>query len=90
MDHKKVSLFYIKEKRSNVNFELELSNWIRFHFIFYIEKLEPADPKTLIRIKESPRLSQYNEYEVEKIEDYDPETCQYIIKWRGYSKKENT
>ena len=48
LDHKKVSLFYIKEKRSDVNFELELLNWIKIYLVFHVEKLESADSETSV------------------------------------------
>ena len=80
LDYKKVSFFYIKEKRSNMNFKLELLNWIRFYSVFYVKRLKLVNPKILIQIKKLPKLSQYNEYEIEKIEDYDSETHQYIVK----------
>ena len=90
LNHRKVGPFLVKEKKSDVNFELELSNWIRIYPVFHIEKLEPADPETPIRTKESPKLSRYDEYKVEKIEDYDPKSHQYIVKWKRYPQKENT
>ena len=80
LNYKKVSLFYVKEKRNNVNFKMKLLNWIRLYFIFYVKRLESADSKISIRIKESLRFSQYNKYKIEKIKDYDLETHQYIIK----------
>ena len=74
LNHKKVGPFLVKKRRSDVNFKLKLSNWIRIHPIFYIEKLESADSEVSVQTKESPKLSRYNEYEIEKIEDYDSET----------------
>ena len=90
MDHKIVGLFYIKKKRSNINFKLELSSWIRLHSVFYVKKLKSANSKILVRIKESLKFSRYNKYKVEKIEDYNLKTRQYIVKWKRYPKEENT
>ena len=48
LDHKKVDLFYIKEKKNNVNFELELLDWIKIYPMFHVEKLKSADSEILI------------------------------------------
>ena len=63
---------------------------MRIYPMFYVEKLESTDPEIPVRTKESPRLLRYDEYEVERIEDYDSETRQYIVKWKRYPEEENT
>ena len=89
LNYKKINLFIIKIKRSNVTFELELSKETKIHPIFHILFLESANPETPAQDK-SPKLSSDNEYEIESIRDYDPETRQYIVKWKRYPQKKNT
>ena len=89
LDYKKVDFFIIKTKKSNVTFKLELSKGTKIHPVFHILLLESANPETLTQNK-SPKLSSNNEYEIESIRDYDLETHQYIVKWKGYPEEKNT
>ena len=73
LDYKKVDLFIIKIKKSNVTFELELSKGIKIHPVFYVLLLKSANPETPIQDKPSKLLSD-NKYEIESIRDYNLET----------------
>ena len=48
LDYRKVSLFIIKIKKSNIIFELKLLKEIKIYLVFYMLLLESANPKTLI------------------------------------------
>ena len=69
LDYKKISLFIIKNKKSNITFELELSKKIKIHLIFYILFLESANPNILIQNKLLKLLLE-NKYKIEEIENY--------------------
>ena len=72
-----------------MNFKLELLNWIKFHSIFYIEKLESADPEISIQIKKLLKFLQYNKYKIKRIKNYNLEICQYIVKQKKYPREKN-
>ena len=89
LDHKKVGPFRIERKISNVNYKLDLPKGTRIHPVFHVSLLEPAHPETPAQDK-PPRLSSQDEYEVEKVIDYDKESQQYLVRWKGYDQDEDT
>ena len=48
LDYKKINSFYIKMKKNNINYKLELLNWINFYLVFYISVLKLINQKLLI------------------------------------------
>ena len=70
LDYKKVGFFFIKKQKSKLNYELNLPKEMKIHPVFHISLLEPANSEILVSTKPS-KLSPENEYEVEKIIDYD-------------------
>ncbi len=90
LDFKKHGPFKIKEKKSEVVYELELPKGSRLHPRFHVSLLEPA-PQHLPIQKEFKTLEE-EEYEVEKIigERTQGDEWQYLVKWKGYDNTENT
>ena len=88
LDHKKIGFFFIKKQKGKLNYKLDLPKEMKIHPVFYISLLEPANPETPVSTKLS-KLSSENEYEVEKIIDYDHKSQQYFVKWEGYDNSEN-
>ena len=76
-------------KKNNVTFKLELSKGTKIYSVFHILFLESANPETLVQDKPLKLLPD-NEYKIENIKNYNSETRQYIVKWKGYSEEENT
>ena len=89
LDYKKIDLFIIKEKKSRINYELELLDGIKIYPVFHVLLLEFADPRILILIKILLGLVLGNKYEVERITGYDSKTQRYVIKWKEYLMKKN-
>ena len=89
LDHVKVGPFFVRKKKSDVNFELDLPKEMRIHPVFHVSLLEPADPQTPVQTR-GPKLSPENEYEVEAIKDYDKKSQLYLVKWKGYDDDDNT
>ena len=92
LDYTKLGPYRIKEKRGPLTYKLRLLEGINIHPVFYIALLELAPPGaravpvTLTEGTEEPL------YQVETIEDckeIDGKTM-YLVKWKGYSHKENT
>ena len=73
LDHKKVGLFIIKIKKSNIIFELELSKGIKIYPVFYILFLELADSEISVQNKSLKLLSE-NEYKIKSIRNYNLKT----------------
>ena len=46
LDYKKIGLFYIEKRISNVNYKLNFPKGVQIYFIFYVFLLEPAYPET--------------------------------------------
>ena len=62
---------------------------MRIYLIFYISLLESADPETLIFITIIKNLTQKNEYEIERIIDYNYKIRRYTVKWKRHLPKKN-
>ena len=68
-------------------FKLELPKKIKIHPIFHILLLELVNSNTSIQNKLFKLLE--NKYKIEKIEDYNILTNQYLMKWKKYDKDKN-
>ena len=91
LDFKKIGPFKILEKRSTVNYKLELPKGMRIHPVFHISLLEPA-PKNAKMQTDIEVEPDEGEYEVEEILDRRVKGRQeeYLIKWKGYDDSKNT
>jgi len=91
LDFKKIGPFKILEKRSTVNYKLELPKGMRIHPVFHISLLEPAPKNAKIQTDIEVEPDE-GEYEVEEILDRRVKGRQeeYLIKWKGYDDSENT
>ena len=67
LNHVKVGLFFIKQQKKSINYELNLFSDIKIHPIFHVSLLKSADPKTFIQNTFHFQYENENEYEVEKI-----------------------
>lgn len=88
LDHVKVGPFFIKAVRGPINYELDLPKDTKIHPLFHISLLEPADPNTPIQETFHYETQEEDEFEVEKILDYDGQN--YLIHWKGYPTSEDT
>jgi len=69
LNHMKLESFEILEEKRSINYELNLSAFMRIHSIFHISLLKSADLNTLIQTEfsEIDSESQNVEYEVKNI-----------------------
>ena len=92
LDHTKLGPYRIEEKRGPLTYKLRLPEGMNIHPVFHVALLEPAPPGakavpvTLTEGTKEPL------YQVETIEDYKEidGKIMYLVKWKGYSHKENT
>lgn len=94
LNHTKLRSFVIKTVKESINYELDLSAFMRIHSIFHIFLLKSADSETSLQINSlniNPE-SQVEKYEVEEILDQQNVQGQskYLVKWKGYEHIENT
>ena len=91
LNFKKIGSFKILEKRSTVNYKLELPKGMRIQPVFHISLLEPA-PKNAKEQTDIEVEPNEGEYEVEEILDRRVKGRQeeYLIKWKRYDDSENT
>ena len=92
LDHIKVGPFRIKEKISEVNYELELPTTMKMHPVFHVALLEPAPREAPVDRRTTVTDE---EWEVEKILDARDKGAKgggwhYLVKWKDYSNMENT
>ena len=87
LDHVKVGPFLIAERKGPTNYRLELPKDARIHPVFHISMLEPADPDTTLQTTFHFQ-PQEEEFEVEEIIKNIGD--QYLVKWKGYPKSDNT
>ena len=67
LNHVKVDLFFIKQQKKSINYELNQLWNIKIHSIFHVSLLKPADPKTFIQNTFHFQYKNEDEYEIEKI-----------------------
>ena len=91
MDFTKIKPFLIKEKRSSINYILNLPQPTRKHNIFYISVLKKIDPQILLRIVLLLNDLDNKEYNIEEILDYQKikGKIRYLVKWLNYNNIEN-
>lgn len=97
LDDKHFGPFKITKQISPVNFELDLPHqWSLTTSVFHVSKLKPftADPFSISAPPPPPDLiADHLEYEVEAILDSRQTTrgaLQYLVKWKGYGREENS
>ena len=90
LDHVKVGPFLIAEQKGTVSYRLELPPDAKIHPVFHISLLEPAHPNATLQTTFHYQEQEDDEYEVEKIVNYDKKSQRYLIKWKGYPSEENT
>ena len=81
LNHVKVGLFFIKQQKKSVNYELNLFSNIKIHSIFYVSLLKSANPKTFIQNIFYVQYKNENKYEIEKILAQNDQ--KYFIKWKN-------
>ena len=67
LNHVKIDLFFIKQQKESVDYELNLPSDIKIHSIFHVSLLKSADPKTFIQNTFHFQYEIDDEYKVEKI-----------------------
>jgi len=94
LNHMKLESFEILEEKRSINYELNLSAFMRIHSIFHISLLKSADLNTLIQTEfsEIDSESQNVEYEVKNILNQQniKDQSHWLIKWKDYEHIENT
>ena len=90
LDHVKVGPFLIAEQKGAVSYRLELPPDAKIYPVFHVSLLEPAHPDAVLQTTFHYQEQEDDEYEVEKIVDYDRKSQRYLIKWKGYPSDENT
>jgi hypothetical protein len=91
LDFKKIGPFKIKEAKSEITFELQLSKTMKIYPVFHISLFEPTSDNISIDFQQEVKTDR-DEYEVEEILDLRQrgKTVEYLIKWKGYPHSENT
>ena len=90
LDYKKLGLFIIKEKLSELNYKLDLPKGIRIYLVFYILLLESVLKDT--PIKEKEEVDEEDKQEVERILDIrkdDDGTVSFLVKQKDYNYNDN-
>jgi len=67
LNHVKVELFFIKEVKRSVNYELDLSKNVRVFLVFHISLLELVDPSTSIKKTFHYYSQKENRFEIKRI-----------------------
>jgi hypothetical protein len=92
LNNVKVGLFLILKQNRLVIYTLELLVDAKIHLRFHVNLLEPANLETLLQRTFRYETEEDNTFEVEEIvahrgNNYKKE---YLVKWLGYDKSENT
>jgi len=94
LNHTKLKSFAIKRIKKSINYELNLSTFMKIYSIFYIFLLKFTDSKTSLQINSSVInfKSQIKEYKVKEILNQQnvQDQFKYLIKWKDYEHIENT
>ncbi len=67
LNHVKIELFFIKEVKESVNYELDLLKNVRVFLVFYISLLKSVDLSTSIQGTFHYHPQKKNRFEVERI-----------------------
>ncbi len=94
LNHMKLESFEILEEKRLINYELNLSTFMRIHSVFYIFLLKSADLNTLIQTESSEidSESQNIKYEVKNILDQQniKDQSHWLVKWKNYEHIKDT
>lgn len=89
--------YEILEKVGTLNYRLKLTRNDKRHPVFHVDRLRPAKAATVVPDRQMPEpppivVNEEAEYEVESILDARiyRNKFQYLIKWKGYSDKDNS
>ena len=88
LNHVKVESFFIKVVKERMNYELNLFNDARIHFVFHISLLKSTHSNTSTQKTFRYKSQKNQEYEVERI--LREKNQQYLIKWKGYFTSKST
>jgi hypothetical protein len=84
LNNVKVRLFLISKQNRPVTYTLKLPPDAKIHPRFYISKLEPANPTTLLQRTFRYKAEEENKYKVKRILDYNNieqiKLRQYLVK----------
>ena len=86
LGYRKINLFKIKTKRSNVNYELKLLKKIKIYPIFHIFLLKLVNRSTLVQNRLLKLLTK-NKYKIKRIQNFND--MRYLIKQKEYRNKES-
>ena len=87
LNHVKIESFFIKNQKSRINYEFELSQNTRIHSIFHISLLKSIDSNTFIQ-KNFHYESKKKEFEIKNI--LNKKNQKYFVKWKKYFTSKNT
>jgi hypothetical protein len=90
LDYKKLGPFRIKIKKSETNYELSLPETMHIHPVFHISLLEKAPANA--PDQDHPIEVYEEEFEPEEILKKEVRNGRtfYLVKWKGYTDKDNT
>jgi hypothetical protein len=92
LDHKKLGPYLIDKKMGPVTYKLRLPEGMGIHPVFHVALLEPApaDAATVpVTLTEDTQEPLYQVEDIVDCQEIDGQTM-YLVKWKGYSHKENT
>ena len=94
LNHMKLKSFEILEEKKSINYELNLSAFMKIHSIFHIFLLKSADLNTSIQTESSDIDSENQnvKYEVKNILNQQniKDQLYWLVKWKNYEHIENT
>ena len=94
LNHMKLKSFEILEEKRSINYELNLSAFMKIHLIFHIFLLKSADSNSSIQTESSEidSESQNVKYEVKNILNQQniKDQSHWLVKWKDYEHIKNT
>jgi len=88
LDHVKVELFFIKEVKKLVSYELDLLKNAKVFLVFYISLLKLVDLSTFIQKTFHYYSQKKNRFKIERI--LEKKNQRYFVKWKKYFTTKNT
>ena len=88
LNYVKIDLFFVKQQKKSINYELNLFSNIKIHSIFHVSLLKSADQNTFIQNTFHFQYEKKNENEIETILTQNDQ--RYLIKWKNYFISKNT